>query len=241
MEFAKTLLRFSKGAKAALDATQPAIPDAKPTHQTSQSTSPHRWFSVPRSGVQWGFAVAAMALLFFGGYLFVENQRLRQQALEARNQQIALNQHALELEKQIDEQRSANDSLLKELGRPRESSPSPHALKIVGALLLPQMRGATQLPTVSAPVGTDQVHLRLQLESDDFPVYQVVLKDSAGSRVMWRKSDVKARAEGEAKVVSINIPAGLLKPHNYVLELTAVPSRGEPELLSSYAFKVVAN
>lgn len=241
VEFAKTLLRFGeKGAKAVVHgAEQPAIPGAEPTVQTSQSRSAGGWFSVPRLGLQWVFAATAMTLLFAGSYLFVENERLRQQATEARNQQIALSQHVQDMERQLGEQRSANASMLKELDRAREASALPHALKIVAALLLPQMRGVSQIPTISLPVGTDQVHLRLQLESDDFPSYRVALKDFAGSGVLWRKSDVKARAEGEAKVVSINIPASLLKQQNYIVELMAVSSDGRPELISGYPLRII--
>ena len=112
-------------------------------------------------------------------------------------------------------------------------------MKIVAALLLPQMRGPSQVPTISMPAGTDRVQLRLQLESDDFPSYRVALKDSVGSRVLWRKSDVKARAEGEARVVSINIPAGLLKQQNYVIELMGVSSGGRKEFISAYPLRVV--
>ena len=244
VEFAQTLLRFGEktvGAVAA-EATQPGIPVAKPNDQpSSKGWSPRRWFTIPRFDLQWAFPVAALALLLAGSYLFVENERLRQQATEARNQQIALNQRAQELEKQLGEQRSANAGMLKELDGLRGTVAAPRALKIVAALLLPQTRGGTQIPSVSVPPGTDQVQLRLQLESDDFPAYQVALKDAAGSRVLWHKSNLKQRAEGDSNVVSVNLPAALLKQRIYFLELTGIPAQGTLESLSNYAFKVVVN
>lgn len=243
VEFAQTFLRFSERTAGAVatKTKQPAIPDAKLADQTSQSRSLRRWFTIPRLDLQWGFAAAALVLLLTCSYLFVENERLRKQGLEGREQQAVLDHRAQELQRQLAEQQSANAGMLKELDHLREASASPYALKIVAALLLPQMRGVSQVPKILVPVGTDQVQLRLQLESDDYPAYQVALKDPAGGRVIWHKSNLKMRAEGDADVVSVNIPAVLLKQRNYILELTGVPSQGVPEFLSSYAFKVVVN
>lgn len=241
VEFAKTLLRFGeKTAGAAAGATtRPAGSDAKPRDQTtSQGRSRQRWFTIPRLDLQWSFAVAAMALLAVGSYLFVENERLRQQATEARNQEIALNQHSEDLERQLGEQRSTNASMLKELDRLREASASPHALRIVAALLLPQMRGASQVPTVSIPAGTDQVTLRLQLESDDFPAYGVSLKDPATDQILWRSAKLKAKSEDGAKVVSVQLPAGLLKRQAYIVELSGVGAKGPAELITDYSLRV---
>ncbi|HVH72776.1 MAG TPA: hypothetical protein VNB49_16940 [Candidatus Dormibacteraeota bacterium] len=241
VEFARTLISFGeKTARAVAGATtRPRIPDTKSTDQTSQGRSPRRWFSVSGLGLQWGFAAIALVLLLASGYLFTENALFRRQRAQSRDQAIALEHRAQELERQLAEQRSANAGTLKELDRLRAAFAAPRALRIVAALLLPQMRGASQIATVSVPVGTNQVQLRLQLESDDFPAYQAALKDPAESRVIWHKSKVRARAEGEAKVVSINIPAGLLKHQNYVIELTGISSNGRKEFISGYPMRVV--
>jgi hypothetical protein len=241
VEFARIFLRFAeKTASAVAGATtQPAIPSAQPADQTSRTRSPWRQLTIPRLGLQWGLAAAALVMLLATSYQFVENERLRQQAAEARNQQTALNQRTQDLESQLREQRSANAGMREELDRLRQVLSAPHALNIVAALLLPQMRGASQIPTVSVPVGTDQVQLRLQLESDDFPSYQVALKDPARSTVIWNNSNVRARAQGEAKVVSVNIPAGLLKRQNYIIDLTGVSSNGRTEFISGYPMSVV--
>ena len=241
LEFAKALLRFNEQtAPATSEAiSQAATLSAERSERTVHVPPSRRWFNVSRLSLQWRFGAAALAMLLATGYLFLENGRLRQQATDARNQQIALTQHSQELEGELKEQRAANSGLQNELEGLRAALPAPHALKIVAALLLPQMRGATELPTVSVPPGTDEVHLRLQLESDDFPFYQVALKDTGGSRVLWRKSGLKARAEHESRVVSINIPASLVKQQNYILELTGVLSGGGTDFISGYPVKFV--
>lgn len=241
VEFARTLLRFGEKTAGAVAGatTRLAIPDAKPSDQTtSQGRSPRRRFTIPRLDLQWGFAVAAMALLLAVSYLFVENERLRQQATEERNQQTALNQRTQDLERQLGEQRSANANMLKQLDRLRETAAAPRALKIVAALLLPQMRGPSQVPTISMPAGTDRVQLRLQLESDDFPSYRVSLKDPASGQILWRSAKLRARPEDEAKVVSVQLPASLLKRQDYFAELSSVGVKGPGELITDYSFRV---
>jgi anti-sigma factor RsiW len=241
VEFARTFLRFAeKTASAVAGATtQPAIPSAQPADQTSHSRSPWRRLTIPKLGLQWGFAVAAMVLLFAGRYLFIENLRLRQQATEVRNQQIALNQRTQDLESQLREQRSANTGLQKELEGLRASLPESHTLKTIAVLLLAPMRGAGQIPTVSVPPGTEQVRIHLQLEPNDFRLYQVALKAPSTNRILWNATKLHPSSQGQNKVVSANVPARLLKQQNYVMELTGVPTQGNAELLTSYAFKVV--
>lgn len=239
--FAQAFLRLDEDAARA---PSRFAPEKTPLHSSPEKASPNvhnpwSWFSVPRLAAQWVFAGVALLMLFASAYLFVENGRLRKQESQARDQQTALEQRTEELERQLSEQRSANSGMLKELEHLRESMAGPQTLKIVSALLLPQVRGTSQIPTVSLPVGTAQVQLRLQLESDDFPSYRIALKDPVGSRVIWRTSDVRARAEGDAKVVSINIPADLLKQRNYVIELAGLSSNGRAEPISGYPLRVV--
>lgn len=239
--FAKTFLRLDEGAASAPSqfAPEKTLPHSSREKASPNVRYPWSWFRVPRLALQWGFAGVALLMVFASAYLFLENGRLRKQESEGRNGRAALDQHARELEKQLGEERTANDGMLKELERLRETGAAPRELKMVTALLLPQMRGTSQVPTVPVPVGTDQVQLRLQLESDDFPVYQVALKDPAGSRVIWRKSDVRARAEDSARVVSINLPASLLKQQNYTIELAGISSNRRKEFISGYSLRVV--
>lgn len=236
LQFAKTLLRLNEESSA--EAVW-AVPQTPPKRKPSSERTASGWFRVPRLGLQWGFAGAAFVMLFVAGYLFQENQRLRGQETEVRSQQAALDQRTQELERQLGDQRSANAGMMEELERLRESLPGPRALNIVAALLLPQTRGAGRLATVSLAKGTDQVDLRLQLESDEFPVYRVALKDPATNQMIWRSTKLKAKPEGEAKAVSITLPAGLLKQQNYILELNGVSASGTAEFLSSYPIKFV--
>ena len=239
VDFARTLLRVEENSAPARSkaATAPAIPGAAQREKAPKEQSARRW--VPRRNLQWGFAAAALVMLLAGSYLFVENERLRQQGMEAREREAALDHRANELERELSDQRSANTGMLKELERLRESRPASGALRTIAVLLLAETRGIGQLPTVSVPPGTEQVTLRLQLESDEFPGYQVALKDPATNHILWRSGKLRAKSEGNFKAVPVSVSAKLFRPQHYLLELSGVSRSGATELVSSYALKVV--
>lgn len=241
VEFAKTLLRFKEKtvAAAAQSDTPRAATGARSQDQALRSHVPRRWYTVPRLGLQWGFAAAGVLMFAAVLYIFQENERLQKQGAQALSQQAALEQHAQELEKELIEQRSANTGMLRELESLRASLPESHALKTIAVLLLAPTRGAGQIPSVSVPPGTEQVRIHLQLEPNDFRLYQVALKDPSTGRILWDAIKLHPGSQGQNKVVSANVPARLLKQQNYVMELTGVPTQGNAELLASYAFKVV--
>jgi anti-sigma factor RsiW len=241
VEFARALTSFDAKTATAAARAVPArtVPSSKPNEDSSKGLSPLRWFSVPRLALQWGFAGATLAMLLASSYLFVENGRLRKQEGEARSQQTALDQRVKELRTELSEQRSANTDMLRELEGMRASLPVSHVLKTIAVLLSAPTRGVGQMPTVSVPPETDRIRIRLQLEPNDFRLYQVALKDPSTNQILWEATNLHAGSQGENKVVSVSVPAHLLKQQNYTMELTGVPTKGSIELLTSYAFRVV--
>ena len=240
VEFAKALLRLEEKSASRVAEQSPAM--AEPGIKAEQKVSgrsPWRWLTAPRWGLQWAFAAAALLMFFATGYLFVANERLRKQGAETQEQQASLNHRAQELEKELTNQRSANDKMLKELESLREYLSEPRVLKTIAFLFPAPTRGLSRIPTVSVPSGTDWVILRLQLESDDFPTYQAALKDSATNQILWKAAKLRPKSEGESKTVSVRVPAGLLTSQTYILELAGTPAQGGAELVTSYAFKVV--
>ena len=189
-----------------------------PTPASSQGL--FRWFSRPRMALQWGFAAALMLLA--GGFLLRENLRLRNQAAQVRAQ---------ELQRQIDAQRAAANP-------PVDAGTPSRELKTVSFVLMAQARGPGEIATVAAPPGTDRVAFRLELEADDFPAYEVALKNPATNQILWRSGRLKAASQGDMKAVSITLDAGSLQPRNYTFELTGIPARGAPEIVSGYSFRV---
>jgi hypothetical protein len=241
VDFAEALRSFdAKSARAAAQAAPTkAVPSSTPKDESSKDSSLWSWFSVPRLALQWGFVGGALALLFTVGYLLLMNARLRKQTTEAQGSQATFEQREQELQRQLNAQRTANAEMAKQLDGLRESRPNLDQLKTLSALLLPPTRGAGGIATVSVPRGTDLVILLLALESDDFPVYRVGLKDPARNQTVWHSSNLKAAASSSTKTVSISLPANLLKQQIYELELSGVPSRGRGEFISEYPIRVV--
>ena len=75
-------------------------------------------------------------------------------------------------------------------------------------------------------------------QADDFPVYRASLKDLATEQIIWRETNLHATASGDAKAVSIVVPARLLKPQTYAVELSGVSPTGAAEVINSYPFRV---
>jgi hypothetical protein len=180
----------------------------------------------------WGFATAACLLLLAGAYLLADNLRLRNQVMRAEAARAALQQRQETLSRQLEEQLRATAAKPRADQESGRSEP-PRTFALV---LLPQTRSSSPLPAIAVLPGAERADFQLQLESDDFPAYQVALKDLATTRIIWHSGRLKAASGGAAKIVSVSLPARLLKPQNYGMELTGIPARGVPQYMSSYAF-----
>jgi hypothetical protein len=250
-QFAQALLAYSDKVSWAT-----GTPSVAPS--SSGSRRQRRWlsfFAMPRPVLQWGFAVAALLMLFAGGYLLFENQRLRNQMTQAQGERAALEQRESELQRQLDDKRSADAETEKELERVRErlaeleqratnEQPTTNELarptsKVVAFTLAPPMRGGGQPPTVRVPVGTDVVALTLQLEPNDFSAYRVALKVAATNQIIWRSGRLKSQSKGGIRTLSIRLRADLLKPQHYTLEVSGVRTTGAAEIIGGYSFTVV--
>ncbi len=242
LEFAKALRRLKekKAAAAGEHSAAAAAPPALGERTGAQGHGPGRGFTFPSLGGPWLLPAAALLVFLASGYLFVENVRLGREWGVARQEQAALDRRAQELERQLSEERATMSGLLKELESLRGALPIPKTLKTISVLLFPQTRGLGQTPAVSVPQGTERVLLRLQLETDEYPSYQIELTDPANGQILWHSTKLRAVSEGAAKAVSISLPAEVLKRQNYVLELSGLSEQGGPEFLSSYPFKVMA-
>ena len=89
------------------------------------------------------------------------------------------------------------------------------------------------------PPGTDRVTFELRLESNRSPRYQVALKDPATSQIVWRSSQLTADALGDQPAVFIIVPASVLKPQHYSVELAGLGTDGRAQVVGSYAVGIV--
>jgi hypothetical protein len=256
-------VRFAEGFLRTVD--RAAVP-ADPADERDgiraplgQHTAPRGFLQnlwlVPRSVPAWGLSAVAVLLLVALGALF-EDVRLQKGLDHARAESAALSRQALELQQQLDDQSAASAAAVKELERVRASvdaleqkSEAPRPPDRTGTatralttalVLLPQTRAVGPIATLEIPTGTDRVAFELRLESNDFPRYEVALKDPATSRIVWRSGRSAAKSPAGEPSVPVIVPAAVLKPQHYSLELIGRSAAGAAEVVGSYTVRIVS-
>jgi hypothetical protein len=158
----------------------------------------------------------------------------------AQSERVTLDGRARQLEREVAELRGTNASVTRELERVREAAATTvRETATIALVLLPQTRSIGPLPTIAVPSGVDRLGFELRLESNDFPMYQVGLKDPAGNTIVWRSGWIAARPSAGRPSVSLAIPGHLLKPQHYSLDLRGRRQAGAAEVVGSYAFEIV--
>jgi hypothetical protein len=107
-------------------------------------------------------------------------------------------------------------------------------LPTIALVLVPQTRSLAPVPALAIQPGAERAQFELQLESNDFVRYQVALRDPATNQIMWRSAWNTPNADR----VSVSVPANLLKPQHYSLDLSGRDEAGA-EVIGSYAFRIV--
>lgn len=202
--------------------------------------------------VRWGLVAAAALLLLSGLWLVSENYRLRFRLQQVQAESAGLQSNERELLAQIGQQRAANSEIekdrqniseeLKRLERERAQSQNPASLKelaIAGFTLSPQLRGINQTTTISIPPGTDYVLFQLELEPGEDYSYRARLKTQSGNQVLWSSGILKTTAkDNKGMVANVSIPASLLIPRLYILELSPTSGRAAALAEAGYSFRV---
>ena len=228
----------------------------------STSSANRRWwlttlsaFIGPRPVLQWGLAAAALVLLSVGGWLVVDNLRLRQQMSQTTARRDVLMQREQDLQKELEGQRAVNSQVEQELARVRNErerleqelkKAQPGGVKtssgegsIVSLILAPPLRGAGPVATLSIRPETNQVATQLQLETADYPACRVALIDPIKSQTLWRSGNLKPGTKGVRRVIVFSFNADLLKQQHYVLRVSGLTATGSSEVVGDYSFKVV--
>ena len=239
---------FAEGLYA-LAARQPAPPAVVKGGRTSLFGSGLGLFALPR--LAWA---GGLAMLLAIGALLVDNLHLRDSMHQVANDRAALEQREHDLQAQLQSEHASNAKTASELEQVEKSlaelknnsaakrvasQQSSLPVSFVAFVLAPQLRGGTQMPTLTLPQGTTQVHFRLDLESNDYPHYRVALKSLQDEQILWRSGPLTAVTKDESSTLSTIVPAKLLRQQMYQLDLTGTPPSGKGELVSSYVFRVV--
>lgn len=181
----------------------------------------------------WAQAAAA-ALLVTVSLLALQHVSLRHDLDVARQQVTAATAHANAVSAELDQQRKAVTTATQALADARAARP----LSAIALVLQPQTRGVGPTPIISVAAGSRTVPLDLEFESAGSAAYDVALKDPASNRIIWRSTAVPPNRDRLAPVVSIGLPAALLRAQHYALDLFALPAGAPPDFVATYAFEV---
>jgi len=116
-------------------------------------------------------------------------------------------------------------------------APEPEA-NTVAFVLSPGLNrgGAQESSPLVIPAGVSQVRLEARVEVD-YSSYEAVLQ-TAESKSILRKGDLKAQVASEGKRILLDVPSSLLAPGDYILTLRGLPAAGSPETAAEYTFRV---
>ena len=78
----------------------------------------------------------------------------------------------------------------------------------------------------------------LELEGSDFAQYQVALKDPMTNHIVWRSETLTPGSSIRPPAIAVTVPASVLKPQHYLLELSGRNSAGAFDTVGSYAFQI---
>ncbi len=185
----------------------------------------------------WALVAASLVIILTSGYLVVAGLGLRHETNPGVTEQVAVEPQSPVAQTEPPPQQTASTDTTPQVLPP--DLPGETQTIAMSVLLLPQTRGSATLPAIPIAAGADQVGARLQLEFDDFPRYEVALRDPATDRILWRSEPLRAISEGERRVVPVRLPAALLEPGNYSLELAGGPADGTTEFIGNYVFRAV--
>jgi hypothetical protein len=218
------------------------------TDSQRPATSSWRWLFDRSVPLAWGVGLAAALMLVGCGALLQQDVNLRQALHSMQAESATLERRTQDLLRQLATQRSEAARATLALAQARASledamvpvnaSLSRRTLAPVSLLLLPQARSAGSPATLTLPRGAAQVALQLQLEFDDFRGYRIAIEDPGASRVVWRSERIPARAARGRPSLSVLVPARVLAPQLYAVELVGVGANGEAEVVGSYSFRV---
>jgi hypothetical protein len=204
-----------------------------------------------RSTFSWPFLTAAASLLLACGVL-VNDLQLREGLNQAEQLSAAQDHRADMLTHELDQARSENVEIAQALERARAAAASGDqlsasaSLSTIGAsifagtkgtVLFPQTRSVGQVPKIDVASQADGVTFELRLESNEFPQYRALLKDSGTNRTIWRSDVLQARSDAPTSV-QVVVPANVLESRHYSFELAGIDRAGHQTTTGNYAVQI---
>jgi len=98
-------------------------------------------------------------------------------------------------------------------------------------------RGSSRTTRLQLPSGQPLVELRLDIGIDDYRRYTAVLRDAQGRDLMTQTIPSTQKTADTAYAI-MPLPAALVPPGDYTIELRGVRAEGASERIDSYTFRI---
>ena len=178
--------------------------------------------------------IAVALLVLVASALVVYNLSLQRTLTKAEEHAAAAAQRASAIAAELEAQRKATTNAAQALADARAARPAA----TVALVLRPETRGIGPTSIISIAPGSATVPFDLQFEATGIASYEVALEDPSTNHVVWRSAAVTAQRDRHPAVVSVGVPAALLRAQHYALDLFELRESSPPEFVGTYAFEV---
>jgi hypothetical protein len=188
----------------------------------------------------WQVSIVSAALVAIAAiaWLVVMNYRLKSELQHMQAQQAELRRAQQELETKLATFISRQGTVANPDSQPQH--PELPGQSMIAFNLTPGLpRSAGAIHRLMVPPRVARVALNLYLEDDKYSTYRASLETAAGKQI-WRKSAMKSRPDSQGRrIISCEIPSGILSSGDYVIKLDGIPGSGEVEKdIAAYRFAV---
>lgn len=183
-----------------------------------------------------GFAVAALSLLVICCiWLFSEYRRLRQELVQTKAAQSALEKSEQELKQQIAQEQEKSSRLANELSQSQntgsnQNNPTPSSTRSFVSLIIglsgtrnTNLGGPSNLVI---PTATNEVRMQIQLNDNSYQRYVVRIQTAAGKEVFSQRDLRTRQAKGGANL-NLTVPATTLESGDYLVIVQGKNQHGD--------------
>ena len=265
VEFASSLQQFSKEKLSVSGAEKAAISEKETVVGSQEKISFFAFLMNPKFAIQIGFA--ALLILFAGAgvWFLIDRSNSRVEEIVTKTpipnedtvpkmsatltvsptEEIAPDKEVAETPPSSPEievsqtPRQISTPSASPSQTPELPKKTPPKVRLATFVLAPPLRGVGNLKQINLPANTESVAVNLQMESDEFASYQVVLIDQSNNKNLWQSGKIKPQKTGDSGSLNIRFAAKLLRNNTYTLKVTGFGDKGESEVVASYPFRVV--